>query len=383
GLSRSSQSAPSVEPSLAASAASLTGESMDALLSRADSEVQRGDLEEAKSTYRQVLALKADHPVAHHRLAIIADRQNDFEAANFHYEFARRSKGADPDLLNDMGYSCFLQGDYKESERLLRQALEVRPTHRDALSNLGRLYSVQGKYSAAASILRLANSEPEAEAALAQQFRQGGPAHNAPRIGSNLLAEPLGPLYAPELRPTDRPGPLAGGDLADTTPRASVLQEADYSATLPRARFTDIYPTEETEHSTPAQTLGAPEPQYADWNRISTSYNPELDVDRAHDVSAIAPDPQAHAGYPRAPGNVDPLDSMPVWPPSSSGLEIQPPAQSTPTTVAPAGYAAPVGASGYGQPQYPTNVGRPSTSQGGVPATTTSQQPSGTFRDAW
>ena len=122
GLSQTDMDDKSAESPLASSPASQQGVSMDALLSRADREMQHGDLEIAKNLYRQVLAIKADQPTAHHRLAIIADRQNDFDAANFHYEFARRSKGNDPDLLNDMGYSYYLQGNYPESERLLQQA---------------------------------------------------------------------------------------------------------------------------------------------------------------------------------------------------------------------------------------------------------------------
>ena len=63
GLSRGGADSATSESPLASSATSPQGRSTDALLRRGDRELQRGELETAKNMYRQVLSVKADHPV--------------------------------------------------------------------------------------------------------------------------------------------------------------------------------------------------------------------------------------------------------------------------------------------------------------------------------
>ena len=88
-----------------------------------------GRTQDAKKAYEQVLFKQPDHAEAHHRLAILADRAGEYSSAEKHYEIALRGKPNDADLLNDLGYSYFLQGRAVESERYLTKALERNPQH--------------------------------------------------------------------------------------------------------------------------------------------------------------------------------------------------------------------------------------------------------------
>jgi Flp pilus assembly protein TadD len=127
-----------------------------------------GRLEEARGLYERALTYDPDSPRAHHRLATIHDRREDFAQARRHYQAALKRAPKDPDILSDLGYSCQLQGRDEESETHLREALKHDGRHRQALFNLGNLYARHGRNDDALSLYRRAGSEDEAQAALAQ-----------------------------------------------------------------------------------------------------------------------------------------------------------------------------------------------------------------------
>lgn len=127
-----------------------------------------GRLEEARGLYERALTYDPDNPRAHHRLATIHDRREDFAQARRHYQAALKKSPKDPDVLSDLGYSCQLQGRDEESETHLREALKHDAKHRQALFNLGNLYARHGRNEDALSLYRRAGSEDEAQAALAQ-----------------------------------------------------------------------------------------------------------------------------------------------------------------------------------------------------------------------
>lgn len=130
-------------------------------------EVEAGRLDQAVRFYERVLRDDPDNAVAHHRLAVIADQTQDFAAAERHYLTVLEARPRDADVLNDLGYSYFLQRRYPESERVLREALASAPDHERALTNLGMLYGTIGDVGRAMAVLRLTGSEEEARAKLA------------------------------------------------------------------------------------------------------------------------------------------------------------------------------------------------------------------------
>jgi hypothetical protein len=159
----------------------------------------REDLATAKLNYQKVLEVDSKHAEAHHRLAVIADQQHDPRAADQHYAQALALNRKDADLLSDVGYSHLLRGNLDESERYLKEALEVNAYHRTASAHLGQVYTRQGKYDAALAMFRQIAPENEAQRMIAQAFPQGRPGQpgsatmplandRGPATGNNALA---------------------------------------------------------------------------------------------------------------------------------------------------------------------------------------------------
>lgn len=83
------------------------------------------------------------------RLAVLYDRQGDFQKAQEEYRKAIKETPRDADLLNDMGYGYYSRGRWAEAEKYLRQALAVNPEHARAAINLGLCVGEQGRYQEA------------------------------------------------------------------------------------------------------------------------------------------------------------------------------------------------------------------------------------------
>ncbi len=77
--------------------------------------------------YEQVLADQPRHPEAHHRLAILADRSGEYLLAEKHYLAAMREEPKNVDVLNDLGYSYFLQGRAKKAGSISAKRFNSTP----------------------------------------------------------------------------------------------------------------------------------------------------------------------------------------------------------------------------------------------------------------
>ena len=152
------------------------------LLHQAHAAYQQGNQAEAQAKYSAVLQRQPNHPVANHRLGVIADRQQDYRTAQQHYFAALNSSPNDPSLLNDIGYSFLLQSRFPEAENYLQAALQKNPKHSFAIENLGKLYAKQGQPDRALAMFRMTNSEAEAQAKLTRLMPSG--LNAAPQAGT-------------------------------------------------------------------------------------------------------------------------------------------------------------------------------------------------------
>lgn len=143
------------------------------LLNQGHSAFQQGNLPEAQSKYSAVVQRQPNHPVANHRLGVIADRQQDYMTAQRYYFAALNASPNDPNLLNDIGYSFLLQTRYPEAENYLQGALQKNPKQSNAINNLGLLYAKQGQPDRALAMFRMTNSEAEAQAELTRLIPSG------------------------------------------------------------------------------------------------------------------------------------------------------------------------------------------------------------------
>lgn len=138
------------------------------LLHQGHAAFQQGNLTEAQSKYFAVVQRQPNHPVANHRLGVIADRQQDYMTAQRHYFAALNASPNDPNLLNDIGYSFLLQSRYADAENYLQAALQKNPKQSNAINNLGLLYAKQGQPDRALAMFQMTNSEAEARAKVAR-----------------------------------------------------------------------------------------------------------------------------------------------------------------------------------------------------------------------
>ena len=167
-------------------------------------------LADAKREYEKGLKLRPDDADCHHRLAVVADNERQFGAADDHYEEAKKQRPRDPNLLSDIGYSYSLRGDERRAETTLKEALAISASHKGAMGNLGTIYSKQGRYEEAAAMFRRGGSETEAQQYLAQLFPQRSPS-------------------GPGAFGTDAVAQVANTNTPHTTPPPAGNERLDYS----------------------------------------------------------------------------------------------------------------------------------------------------------
>lgn len=164
------------------------------LLEKGDRYRKSGLYEEARMTYTGALAVSPNSPDVNHRLAIIADKQQQFSLADQFYQTALRSRPKDPNLLSDLGYSYSLRGNAKQAEKTLKQALAIEPNHRGAMANLGTLYAQQNRYEDALAMFRKGSpTESEARQNMAKLFPD---AEASDSVASDSHEDGASPLMA-------------------------------------------------------------------------------------------------------------------------------------------------------------------------------------------
>ncbi|MAT15357.1 MAG: hypothetical protein CMJ46_08820 [Planctomyces sp.] len=137
---------------------------------------EQGEFALARDVYKRVLVTQPVNSRAHHRLAVLADLDENFSEAEQHYRQAMQNNPLDPELLSDLGYSYLLQNRYADSESYLQQAVQMQPSHTRAVNNLGLLYARQGRREEALAQFRKTGTEAEAQRKLASivpNFNQG------------------------------------------------------------------------------------------------------------------------------------------------------------------------------------------------------------------
>jgi tetratricopeptide (TPR) repeat protein len=135
---------------------------------------RRGQLQQARELYEADLEKSPDNPLIHHRLAIIAAREERSADALRHFETARELAPRDSGLLSDLGYAYYLQHRLDEAEECLQQAVAADSQNKAAHNNLGIVLGVRGKFDEALSHFRKGGTEAAAFANLAYVHSQLG-----------------------------------------------------------------------------------------------------------------------------------------------------------------------------------------------------------------
>lgn len=148
----------------------------------------QGKYELARERYRELLDKHPKNPDYLHRLGVVCTQLQRFAEAERYYERARKQDPKNAPLLADMGYSYYIKGDQVTSERLLRDALNLKPSDKKATSNLALVVGDQGKTEEALTLLREVGDEASALAGLAYIHMRRGEADLAEQRYRDALA---------------------------------------------------------------------------------------------------------------------------------------------------------------------------------------------------
>lgn len=280
----------------------------------------KGELGAAKELYKKILDKDPNNSEAHHRLAVIADQQQDPQTADVHYQTALKLNRKDADLLSDMGYSLYLRGKYDESEMRLKEALEANAYHRGAHSNLGLVYGKQGKYDQALAAFRQAGTESDAQRNMALLFPNGRPnGNNAAAPGANVAGNAA--RVAPAM-PTDIDHQLTGAAWPDVQQRMQEQRDAAIRARQNqtgqefRPEFRDLEQPPSLTNRNPAVPNGAANSAPANntnpaWPPVAMT-PPTTFNGAANNSAAMTPGFAANVA-PTATNVAKPADANPFW----------------------------------------------------------------------
>ncbi len=111
----------------------------------------------AMTIYRRMLDADPKHPEATHRMAVLYDRQGEFEQSSQWFQKTLKLKPGDPDVFCDLGFSLYSQCRYSEAETNFQQALALQPEHARSQNHLGLVLAQQGEREASLAAFRRAN----------------------------------------------------------------------------------------------------------------------------------------------------------------------------------------------------------------------------------
>jgi predicted O-linked N-acetylglucosamine transferase (SPINDLY family) len=142
-----------------------------------------GNLAQAESIYRQVLAIEPENPDAWHLLSVIASQRGNVVEA---IQLIRRAIAARPgsaELHSNLAKYLADSNDGGASRDECLAAIKFDPAYKSAWFNLGRAYTLLGQHDNAASayaeLAKLAPSDPGVFVHLGESFHSSGQAQQA------------------------------------------------------------------------------------------------------------------------------------------------------------------------------------------------------------
>ncbi len=123
---------------------------------------QRGYLDQAAASFREVIAAKPEDPEAYYNLGTLYLRKNSLADARRYLEQTVKLRPGYAEAWNNLGMIAGQEGKADEAIRDFQQCLQLRPDYVIALLNLGNLYRRQGAAEEAEGLLgRALELEPD------------------------------------------------------------------------------------------------------------------------------------------------------------------------------------------------------------------------------
>lgn len=149
-------------------------EKKDAQLSLARLSERRDDSVRAKQLYTDILANDPENAIAHHRLGVIYAKEGLVSEALASLSEAARLDEDSSEILTDIGYVYYLNGNFKKAEASLRKSLAITPTDERTTNNLALVCGRDGKYAESFRLFRRVNTQAEAYANVSYVMTQNG-----------------------------------------------------------------------------------------------------------------------------------------------------------------------------------------------------------------
>ncbi len=140
---------------------------------------RQGDENQARQIYLKFIASDPRNPLPHHRLGVMAARKSKLDEAERHLRKALEVAPPSVELLNDMGYLCYIQSRFDEAEHYLLQSLEKSPDNTSATNNLALVYGARGDFSKSLNYFRRVNDDAKSHANVAFTMTQQGKLEDA------------------------------------------------------------------------------------------------------------------------------------------------------------------------------------------------------------
>lgn len=158
---------------------------------------RRSESAKAREIYANLVksAPKEIKASAHHRLAVMAAKDERFDQADEHFRQALANLPNDSMLLSDAGYYFYLREQYGEAEKLLRRAVDRDAKNQAARNNLGLVLGRQGRFQESYAVFRDAGPEAQATNNLAFVYAQKGDVQKAEQLYSRAVS--LNPKLKP------------------------------------------------------------------------------------------------------------------------------------------------------------------------------------------
>jgi tetratricopeptide (TPR) repeat protein len=162
---------------------------------------QHGYLDQAASSFQQVIATKPDNADAYYNLGTLRLRQNEVAQARQYLEQTLQLKPNYPEAWNNLGMIAAQLGNPDEAIRDFQQSLAQRPQYVTALLNLGNVYRRERDFENAQKCfdqaIRIHPDDAEVNYSFGMLYAQQGQLEQASRYLESAIA--LRPDYAEAL----------------------------------------------------------------------------------------------------------------------------------------------------------------------------------------
>jgi tetratricopeptide (TPR) repeat protein len=211
---------------------------------------KQGKVADAIAFYEQARQL---HPRVENlswKLAVLYDQVGDFDSARQEYEKAYKARPRSADLCNDIGYSHYNRGNWKEAETWFRKAVDLDGSHERAWTHLGMTLAQQNRTQESLVAFQNVVSEAEAQSNLSFVLASQGKHDQARQTSYEALQKngdlertrrliqvvdkgktPYKQSIPSEITPTAAVVPAPSADIARPMPAASPARRVEPAPT--------------------------------------------------------------------------------------------------------------------------------------------------------